>query len=177
MRDECFVVTLGERQITVEVRKSDSGFEVALDGRPRHVDSRRIAGSFVHHLLIEGRSYEANVRFDGDRALVHIGGVRFDLRVEDELRARAGHAEEGRSRGEGEEVLAPMPGTVVSIHAGIGDRIAPGGRIAVVEAMKMQNELDATHGGVVSSIHVRPGQTVDAGQILVTLRPDPDESA
>src|SRR3989442_10574797 len=76
-----------------------------------------------------------------------------------------------RAAAVGETIAAPMPGLVVAIRVKPGDRVAPGQSVAVVEAMKMQNELLAHRGGVVSEVLVAERATVGAGQVLLRLAP------
>jgi biotin carboxyl carrier protein len=64
-----------------------------------------------------------------------------------------------------------MPGVIVAVHAAPGDEVAPGQPLAVLEAMKMQNEVASQHGGVVEEVLVAAGDRVDAGQALVKLAP------
>jgi biotin carboxyl carrier protein len=70
----------------------------------------------------------------------------------------------------GETVSAPMPGVVVAIRVKPGETVPAGHAIVVVEAMKMQNELVARHGGVVSEVLVTERAPVAAGQPLVRLK-------
>ena len=65
-----------------------------------------------------------------------------------------------------------MPGIVVGVRVQPGDVVAAGQPVAIVEAMKMQNELPARHGGVVLDVLVRAGDAVSAGQPLVRLKPE-----
>jgi biotin carboxyl carrier protein len=67
------------------------------------------------------------------------------------------------------DVRAPMPGRVVAVHARLGDEVAAGAPLVVVEAMKMQNELLAPRAGTVLRIRVAAGDTVERGAILVEL--------
>ena len=62
-----------------------------------------------------------------------------------------------------------MPGRVVAVHAGVGEEVAAGTPLVVVEAMKMQNELLAPRAGTVLRICVAAGDTVERGAILVEL--------
>src|SRR5699024_10334254 len=70
------------------------------------------------------------------------------------------------------ELLAPMPGAVVSIEAADGQEVSEGAAIVVVEAMKMEHILRAPHAGTVA-IHTGAGQQVAANQILATIAPRP----
>ncbi|KAJ2439664.1 hypothetical protein GGF42_007882, partial [Coemansia sp. RSA 2424] len=66
-------------------------------------------------------------------------------------------------------VLAPMPGTIISVAVKEGDTVAEGTQVAVVEAMKMQNVLRAPRAGIVKAVNVVPGATVAGDDILVEL--------
>ncbi len=66
-------------------------------------------------------------------------------------------------------LLAPMPGTVVSVAVAEGDRVEAGETVLVLEAMKMQHTVTAPHAGVVTEIDVRPGAQVAAGEVLAVV--------
>jgi biotin carboxyl carrier protein len=66
---------------------------------------------------------------------------------------------------------APMPGTIISVLAKVGDPVARGQDLCVLEAMKMQNSLKASQPGVVKAIHIAPGQKVGAGAVLIEFNP------
>ncbi len=67
------------------------------------------------------------------------------------------------------KVEAPMPGTVVSIKVNVGDKVESGTLVAVLEAMKMENEIFAGADGVVASINANAGDSVNTGDVLVSL--------
>jgi biotin carboxyl carrier protein len=62
-----------------------------------------------------------------------------------------------------------MPGKVVRVQVEAGARVEKGVGVVVVEAMKMQNEMKAPRAGVVVSLKVKPGDTVNAGDVLAVL--------
>ena len=66
-------------------------------------------------------------------------------------------------------VAAPIAGRVVKLLVGVGDDVVAGQPVAVLEAMKMENEILAERGGKVSALHVQPGVTVDTQDPMVTL--------
>jgi biotin carboxyl carrier protein len=109
----------------------------------------------------------------GSRLEVEIDGWRFVLAVEDEqraeLRERAGGGTGTASATGPTELRTPIPGRVVSISAGVGDRVEAGQPLLVVEAMKMQNEVRSPRAGVVRRIDVAGGQSVDGGDLLLVL--------
>lgn len=71
--------------------------------------------------------------------------------------------------GEGKPVLAPMPGTIVSVKVNVGDKVAPDSLVAIMEAMKMENEIFAGMEGTVTAVSVQAGATVNTGDVLVTI--------
>ncbi len=74
-------------------------------------------------------------------------------------------------------LVAPMPGTVVSVAVEKGDEVAAGQPVLVMEAMKMQHTVAAPHDGVVTSVDVRTGQQVAAGEVLAIVEPPSEESS
>jgi biotin carboxyl carrier protein len=70
----------------------------------------------------------------------------------------------------GVKISAPMPGTILKIVASIGDTVKRGSVLVVLEAMKMENEIVAPSDGVVASINVNMGASVNAGDLLASLK-------
>ncbi len=68
-----------------------------------------------------------------------------------------------------EQVICPLPGTVLNVLVKEGDSVKTGDVLFVVEAMKMENDIPAPCDGVVSSITVSKGVTVDTGTVLANL--------
>lgn len=71
--------------------------------------------------------------------------------------------------GEGGNVVAPMPGTILSVAVNNGDKVSKGQTLLVLEAMKMENEIQAPADGVVEVLNATQGASVNAGDILVVL--------
>ena len=73
------------------------------------------------------------------------------------------------SNGLGESIDAPMPGTIVNIMVKNGDSVKKGQVVAILEAMKMENEIVAPIDGTVVSVDVEKGQNVNLGDSLVQI--------
>ncbi|MDD7593522.1 MAG: hypothetical protein PUJ57_04755 [Peptoniphilaceae bacterium] len=73
------------------------------------------------------------------------------------------------SLGEGEEVVSPMPGTVVRIMKQVGDTVTEDEPVLIFEALKMENEIVAPRNGSITGIGVKEGDTLDAGDVLFTV--------
>ena len=69
----------------------------------------------------------------------------------------------------GAKVTCPLPGTVIAINVKEGDTVAAGQTLLVLEAMKMENNIDAERGGVVKQILVAAGATVMEGDVLIVI--------
>lgn len=69
----------------------------------------------------------------------------------------------------GEEVKAPMPGTILSVNVKQGDTVQKGQVLLILEAMKMENEILSPRDGVVTSLAAQAGQTVETGALLCVL--------
>jgi glutaconyl-CoA/methylmalonyl-CoA decarboxylase subunit gamma len=69
----------------------------------------------------------------------------------------------------GNAVVAPMPGTILSIEVKKGQQVEVGQVLCVLEAMKMKNPIRATHPGTIAEVCVEPGRTVPFGEVLIRL--------
>ncbi len=69
----------------------------------------------------------------------------------------------------GIKIEAPMPGTVIDVKLKVGDKVTSGTPIVVIEAMKMENDVPATCDGVIASINVAKGDSVDTGTLIATI--------
>jgi len=67
------------------------------------------------------------------------------------------------------KVTSPMPGTILDIKVNIGDSVKVGDTVAILEAMKMENEIVATADGKIASINVSKGTQVNTGDLIVTI--------
>ncbi len=99
---------------------------------------------------------------------VNIRGRSYAVTIVDPKRLRSGQNSDRHHHGVA-EILAPMPGKVVRVQIEAGARVEKGAGMVVVEAMKMQNEMKSPRAGVVVSINVKPGDTVNAGDVLAVV--------
>ena len=67
------------------------------------------------------------------------------------------------------ELTAPMPGKVIEVPVSVGERVAEGQTVMVIEAMKMEHRLTAPFAGEVAQVHYQAGDLVDEGVELVSL--------
>ncbi|MBO5448602.1 MAG: acetyl-CoA carboxylase biotin carboxyl carrier protein subunit [Ruminococcus sp.] len=70
---------------------------------------------------------------------------------------------------EGTKITAPMPGTILDIKVAVGDTVAAGQAVCVLEAMKMENDVNAPVAGKVLSINTTKGSQVETGAVLAVI--------
>ncbi len=71
--------------------------------------------------------------------------------------------------GAGKAVTSPLPGVIIAVKVNVGDSVKAGQEVAVLEAMKMENSIEATQDGTVTAIHVAKGDSVLEGAAIVTI--------
>lgn len=72
-------------------------------------------------------------------------------------------------QGKGEVVTAPLPGVILDIKVKVGDVVKSGQTVAVLEAMKMENEIEATASGTVTAVNAGKGDSVLEGAAIITI--------
>ena len=110
---------------------------------------------------------------------VKVNGKTYKVELEaiDEVKSEASFVEQKKeatqlttSNGEGVELLAPIQGNVVDIKVKVGDKVNKGDVVLLIEAMKLENEVNANVSGVVSEILVTKGQSVSNKQVLLKIK-------
>ena len=99
---------------------------------------------------------------------VSIHGHNHAVTIVDPKRLRSGQNSDRHHHGVA-EIVAPMPGKVVRVQVEADTAVEKGAGVVVVEAMKMQNEMKSPRAGVVVSINVKAGDTVNAGDVLAVI--------
>ncbi|HET9382681.1 MAG TPA: biotin/lipoyl-containing protein, partial [Streptomyces sp.] len=156
----------------------------------------RIAGAHrpaAFHLRATGEPVEHTPRgthaVGEDRVSVTLDGVRHTFHRAEDWLGRDGDAWQVRdhdpvaaslsraAHGGADSLTAPMPGTVTVVKVAVGDEVAAGQSLLVVEAMKMEHVISAPHAGTVAELDVTPGTTVAMDQVLAVIAPADDTAA
>ena len=109
---------------------------------------------------VNGKKYA--VKVEGDKAVVN--GKSYDINVKAGMESAP-----AAGSGEGTPVKTGLPGNVLRVLVEVGDTVAEGDVIAVIEAMKMETEIKSTVSGTVNSVEIEPGDKVQPGQVLATV--------
>ena len=162
-------VTIGGRVFEVELGPEGA----RVDGRTVEASLEHADGSPVRGLIVGGRSHRVVAERSGrGRWRLGLRGsvVHADV-VDERTRTIREMVGSGAAAAGPAPVVAPMPGLVVKVEVSEGDHVQAGQGVAIVEAMKMENELRASAPGVVTRVHVRQGDAVEKDQVLVDLSP------
>jgi len=172
MRREISATVEGREVSVVLEPAADGRWSVALDGQEvRLVDAVEVRPG-MWSLLCDGLSLVVDLDRRGQGQAMLSGGEEATIELVDARRKLLVQAmgRGGRAAVAGEVVRAPIAGRVVKLLVAAGDQVAANQGVAVVEAMKMENEIKADRGGVVETVHAQPGQSVDTNEPLLTLR-------
>jgi len=162
-----YITTVDDKQFLVEIIDEK---HISVDGKVYEVDFESVSGQPVYSLIVDGKSHESYVAPGDQNWQVLIRGRLYPVTVEDEREKRLRSAAGGGVAETGEFLLrAPMPGLVVAIPVAEGQEIKKGQVILILESMKMQNELKSPRDGIMGRIRVRPGETVEQKQTLLSV--------
>ena len=105
---------------------------------------------------------------------VNVNGTAYEVTVEEVVGGAAPAAAPAPApvaapAGAGEQVKSPMPGNILSVNVNVGDTVAEGQVLMILEAMKMENEIMAPKAGKVTSVNVQKGATVESGTLLCVV--------
>ena len=162
-----FIAREGDRELEVEVLRHGSGYRVRVGDRWLEADLIQV-GSYARSLRLEdGTQYSLIDHREGSTHEISLGGSTVYVDVIDPAAAKRRRRED--EMGASGVVKALMPGRVVRVLVAKGDAVRKGAGLLILEAMKMENEIQAPADGTVDELFVSAGQTVEAGADLVHI--------
>lgn len=142
----------------------------------------------TYKFKINGNEYNVEINsVEGSNASVTVNGTAYQVELENAPASPAvapvsaapapaqaapapvQAASKPAASGAGKAVTSPLPGVIIGIKVNVGDTVKAGQEVAVLEAMKMENSIEATHDGTVTAIHVAKGDSVLEGAAVVTI--------
>jgi biotin carboxyl carrier protein len=159
-------VIINGKSYRLELNRLNASWSCRLNGKELEIDAV-IARPDVLSLRIGNLAYEIKSERVGPDLHLCVGSKRFAVEVRDprSLRGRTQGSDDHGPR----KITAPMPGKVVRMLVREGDQIEGGRGVAVVEAMKMQNEIKSPKKGMVVRILVGEGAAVNPGDVLAIV--------
>lgn len=154
----------------VSLEKQGDRYRFSMGEDAWDVDIVPFSSHGLSILFDDGRSFQVYAVRDGERYFAFCRGQSFELTAPaeegDSFEGGAGRSSESEL-----QIKAPMPGKVIKIDVKEGDEVRKNQTLAVVEAMKMENEIKAALEAVVVKIHAAPGDLVDTDTLIIELAP------
>ena len=146
-----------------------------------------------YKLKINGNEYNVDINeVEGQEIKLDVNGTPYVVTVDKEMRAQkprttivssspaprvaaaAGDVQRAsapnpNSAAGGTKVATPLPGTILDVFVNVGDQVKAGQRVVLLEAMKMENNIEADTDGTVTSVNVRKGDSVLEGDTLIVI--------
>jgi len=162
-----YVTSTGDESFEIEINGEN---DLLVNGQRMLIDFRSVVGQSVYSLIVNGKSYEALVQPTEEGLEVLLHGQLFQVSIEDERQRRLRQSTGSTTVRRGEfHLKSPMPGLIVTVHVREGQEVKTGDRMIVLESMKMQNEISSPTDGTVRTLRIKPGDSVDQNQVLLTL--------
>jgi biotin carboxyl carrier protein len=157
---------------------------------------KKIATMNKYQYKVQGIDYEVEIaEVDGNIAKVNVNGIPFEIELQKPINAakhptmntpkveapkpaapaqptavpQPAQQPQAAPAGAGKPIKAPLPGTITDLKVSIGQEINVGDVVLVLEAMKMQNNIESEYDGTVTSVTVKQGETVMEGATLLTI--------
>jgi biotin carboxyl carrier protein len=165
-----FIARHGGEEIPIEVERQGKSYRVRLGDRWLVADLVN-AGPYVRSLRLEDGTQLSIVHDrEGNMHQISLPDSTIHVEITDPLSLkRKGREDEV---GGGGIIRAMMPGRIVRVSVKKGDSVQKGASLLVLEAMKMENDIQAPADGVVDALFVEAGQTVESGAELAHLTPN-----
>ena len=122
---------------------------------------------------INGNDYTVVINsVEGSNAAVTVNGANYNVEIENApaaVAAAPAAAPKAAAPAGGKTITSPLPGVIIDVNVTVGQAVKKGQKIAVLEAMKMENEILAEFDGTVTEIFIKKGDSVLEGANVVTL--------
>jgi biotin carboxyl carrier protein len=138
-----------------------------------------------YKLKINGNDYNVNINeVEGQEIKLDVNGTPYVVTVDQEIKQQkkapvarpvttaapaAGNAPKSAATAAGAKVTTPLPGTILDVFVNVGDAVKAGQTVVLLEAMKMENNIEADTAGTVKEVKVRKGDSVLEGDVLVVI--------
>lgn len=140
-----------------------------------------------YKLKINGNDYNVDINeVEGQEIKLSVNGTEYTVTVDQEMKqqkkapaprpaashvapAAGGSVQKSNAPAAGSKVQTPLPGTILDVFVNVGDTVKEGQTVVLLEAMKMENNIEADVAGTVKEVKVRKGDSVLEGDVLVVI--------
>ena len=162
----------------------DMKYQYTVKGVDYEVEIQDIEGN-IANVTVNGIPFEVEMKqpVKAGKQKVKLGGIANEgasssssapqsAKASADLQSAASSGQTGDAgkAAAGKPVVAPLPGTINEIKVKVGDKVNAGDTVVILEAMKMQNNIEAETSGTITSINVNKGDAVMEGDTLVTIK-------
>ncbi len=153
----------------IEIANFSDSPSIHLDGKPIQATLTKISDS-AFFLLLNNRSYQLVIEKSGRSYIVRLHNRAYRIEVEDERSRRLRKTMKAVAPTNTQlEVKAPMPGLLVKVNVTEGQQIKKGDSLAIIEAMKMENEIRAAADGRIKKIFKKEKESVEKDMVLLLV--------
>lgn len=142
-------------------------YRFKINGNQYNVDINSVEGN-IASVSVNGTSYQVELE-DAPAVPVQAVPVQTSVITPAAAPAQAAPAPKPAASGAGKPVTSPLPGVIIAVKVNVGDSVKAGQEVAVLEAMKMENSIEAVQDGTVTAIHVVKGDSILEGAAIVTI--------
>ena len=162
----------------------DMKYQYTVKGVDYEVEIQDIEGN-IANVTVNGIPFEVEMKqpVKAGKQKVKLGGIANEgasssssapqsAKASADLQSAASSGQTGNAgkAATGKPVVAPLPGTINEIKVKVGDKVNTGDTVVILEAMKMQNNIEAETSGTITGINVNKGDAVMEGDTLVTIK-------
>ena len=137
-----------------------------------------------YKLNINGASYNVDINdVEGQEISLEVNGTPYKVTVDKEIKpmkkvapaprvaqaATAAAPAPAATSGKTSSVTTPLPGTILKVMVKVGDKVTAGQAVVLLEAMKMENNIESDYAGTVTAVKVSQGDSVMEGDVLITI--------
>lgn len=142
-------------------------YRFKINGNQYNVDINSVEDN-IASVSVNGTSYQVELE-DAPAVPVQAVPVQTSVITPAAAPAQAAPAPKPAASGAGKPVTSPLPGVIIAVKVNVGDSVKAGQEVAVLEAMKMENSIEAVQDGTVTAIHVAKGDSILEGAAIVTI--------
>lgn len=157
----------------IETRKNrDNSITVVIDGKKYKIKVNKIS---ENKLLVRVGKDEFTITYDDDSGLYFINDEPYRAKIVEDLLSKPHKAikipfmKKSAYESFSNCVTSPITGKIVSINVKLGEKINKGDLVAVIESMKIRNEIFSDKSGIVKKIYYSPGQIIKKGEKIIEL--------
>jgi biotin carboxyl carrier protein len=164
-----FQAIIDETTIDVSIQNRPSGMEIICDNESIEIDCQPLS-PHSYSLILNGNSHFLSIRSHPQGYEVTIDQHTNIVTIMDEqqlLLEKFGFSSSEKTQTG--EIIAQIPGLISQIFVSIGDSVNTGDKLFILEAMKMENEINSPFSGTVKNISVESGVAVEKGTLIMTI--------